>query len=97
LEGAYRETLELVGKSTATRLIDVGIKLDHLMGFPLEDVRELHKDLAKNPFADTILADLVTAHMTVFEVDRRIRQTMASIFKFGANAPSLMDPNRKKM
>jgi hypothetical protein len=96
LEGAYKETLELVGTSSATNLIDIGIKLDHSPEFPIDQIRSLHRAFAKNAFADTVLADLVTAHIMVFDVDRRIRQSMASIFKFNADSPLLVDPTRKK-
>ena len=96
LEEAYKEALKLVGTTNATQLIDTSIKLDHFVEFPLAQIRDLHKQFEKNPFADAILGDLVTAHIMVFDVDNRIRQQMATIFKFKANAPLLMDPNKKK-
>ena len=96
LEEAYKESLKLVGVTNATQLIDTSIKLDHFVEFPLADIRSLHKQFDKNPFADTILADLVVGHIMVFDVNNRIRQHMAAIFKFKANTPMLMDPNKKK-
>jgi hypothetical protein len=96
LEEAYKETLRLLGKTNATQLIDVSIKLDHFLEFPIDDIRELNKQFANNPFTEAILADLVTAHIMVFDVDRRIRQQMGALFKFKANAPLLMDPAKKR-
>jgi hypothetical protein len=96
LEEAYKETLRLLGKTNATQLIDVSIKLDHFVEFPIDDIRELNKQFANNPFTEAILADLVTAHIMVFDVDRRIRQQMGALFKFKANAPQLMDPAKKR-
>jgi UDP-2,3-diacylglucosamine pyrophosphatase LpxH len=96
LEEAYKEALKLVGSTNATQLIDTSIKLDHFVEFPLADIRDLHKQFDKNPFADTILADLVVSHIMVFDVNNRIRQHMATLFKFKANTPLLMDPTKKK-
>jgi predicted MPP superfamily phosphohydrolase len=95
LEAAYKQALEIVGKTSATQLVDISIKLDHFPEMPVDEVVALHKQLSLNPFGDTILADLVTAHIMVFDVDRRIRQHMASIFNFKANNPSLIDPTTK--
>jgi hypothetical protein len=96
LENAYSATLPLVGNSPATRLIDLSVKLDHFHSFPDQEVHEIHDLLAKNPFASNILKDLVLSHIQVFDIDRSLRQSMASLFKVNANAPLLIDPARKK-
>jgi hypothetical protein len=96
LEEAYRETLRQVGPTGATRLIDIAIKLDHFADFPDTEVRELHDLLSGNPFAMTILADLVTAHIMRFDVERRTRQSMTDLFHLRGNDPKLIDASRKK-
>ncbi len=96
LEGAYHETLQQVGRNNATQLIDLSIKLDHFEGFPDTDVRQLHKLLMHNAFADWVLADLVMSHIAIFGVDFKTRQSMTALFKVKANTPMLMDPARKK-
>lgn len=96
LEEAYRETLRQVGMTNATSLIDIAIKLGHFDDFPETQVRELHDLLKKNPFALTILSDLVTARMMKFDMERRTRQSMADLFHLKSNDPRLIDPSQKK-
>jgi hypothetical protein len=96
LEQAYREALELVGRNNASQLISLAIKLDHVPEFPASEIRELHKEFSNNAFADTILSDIVTARMTVADLDRRTRQSMASLFKLQPNDPLLVAPEKKK-
>jgi len=96
LEVAYREALNLVGKNNASQLINLVIKLDHSPEFPLSEIRELHKHFSHNPFADTILADFVVYRTSVIHMDRRTRQSIASLFKLPANTPLLIDPDRNK-
>jgi hypothetical protein len=90
LERAYGATLEIVGKNTATQLIDFAIELDHLPEFPSARIRELHKQFSNNLFADRILADLVLGRMLLIDVDPRIRQSMRSLFKLPPTMPLLM-------
>lgn len=97
LEEAYKEALNLVGRNNATQLIDVSIKLDHFPKFPIDDIRALHKEFSSNSFAYTILGDLVAMHMMVFDVDRRLRQNVAALFKLRANLPSMIDSSKKKL
>lgn len=96
LEEAYAQTLQQLGENNATRLIDLTIKLEHSGGFPEADVRKLHKSFSKSPFADLILKDLVLVHMEKFELDRKIRQSIAALLEIKANAASLIDPTRKR-
>lgn len=97
LAQAYKAVLGLVGTNNASELIDLSIKLDHFAEVPLEQIHELHKRFIGNAFANTILADLVTAYMMTFEVDRRTRQSMTSLFNIKPNIPGLADPTRKKI
>lgn len=95
LEAAYREALANLGKTNATQLIDLSIKLDHFAEFPESYVRELHRLFSGNGFADRILADLVVGHMLVFDLDRKVRQSMSALFNIKANLPQFLDSTRK--
>lgn len=95
LEQAYRETLARVGKTNATQLINLSIKLDHFQEFPDTYIRELHRLFNNNPFADTILSDLVVGHMMIIDLDRKTKESMASLFKIKQNIPQLVDRSRK--
>jgi hypothetical protein len=96
LEEAYRETLAKLGKTNATQLIHLSIKLDHFAEFPDTYIRELHRAFSGNAFAATVLSDLVVSHMLVFDLDRKTRQSMGALFKLKQNLPQLIDPNRKR-
>ncbi|HKM47473.1 MAG TPA: metallophosphoesterase [Terriglobales bacterium] len=96
LEEAYRETLEIVGRSNASELINLTIKLEHLTEFPTNEIRELHKEFSNNAFADTILADIVVGRLNEADIDRRTRQSIASVFKLTPNALALMAPGPRK-
>jgi hypothetical protein len=94
LESAYNEALLLVGKTNASELINLAIKLDHDLEFPLSEIRALHKQFSNNAFADTVLSDLVLSRLSVIDVDRRIRQSVGSLFKLPANLPVLIDSGK---
>jgi hypothetical protein len=68
--------------------IDTSIELDRFVEFRLSDMKDFQKQFDKNPFTDLILADLVTADI--------IRQHMATLFKFKANQPLLIDSNNEE-
>ena len=96
LETAYKQALDLVGETNASQLIGFAIKLDHAPEFPVSETRELHKLISNNPFADDVLAHLVVGRLSVVDVDRRIRQSMASLFNLPANMPMLIEANVRK-
>ncbi len=96
LEEAYALTLGKVGRSPATSLVDLSIKLDHFPGFPESDVRELHRFFAKHRFADELLLSLVVYHILVFDIDNRTRQSMERLFNLKANTPLLLSSHFKK-
>lgn len=97
LAEAYKEVLKLVGRNNATELIDLSIKLDHFGEFPSEAIRTLHKKFSSNAFAEAMLGDLVTAYMMTFDLDRRTRESMTSLFRLKPNVLALVDPSRKKV
>ena len=79
-ETAYEEVLERVGRTNATELINLAIKLDHFEGYPVEDIRRLHRQFAANRFADDALKGLVISHMHVFHISRETRQKVLAIW-----------------
>jgi hypothetical protein len=95
LEQAYRETLAKVGKTNATQLIHLSIKLDHFDEFPDTYIRDLHRLFTNNPFADTVLSDLVVSHMMTIDLDRKTRESISALFKIKQNVPQLVDRSRK--
>jgi hypothetical protein len=84
-EGAYTEALEIVGKSHATALIDISIKLDNADSYPYNELRELHHELKNNRFAITVLRDLVIVNMYIFDIGREMRQRVLALFKEDAD------------
>jgi hypothetical protein len=96
LEQAYREALEIVGRSNATELIDLMIKLEHSSEFPASEIRALHKQFSDNAFADTILADVVVRRMRFVDLDNRMRQSMVSLFKLPPNTAALIASPKDK-
>jgi len=93
LENAYKRTLELVGDSNASQLVNLSITLSHLREFPFAEIKELHKKFTKHPFSDTVLADLVVSRMSVIPMDRRIRQSVASLFRISSSQTLLVEEN----
>jgi len=96
LEQAYDATLEQVGKSNATLLIHLAIRLDHSREFPEEFVVGLHRELENKPFADSILKILVLSHIRKYGIDIRLRQRIGELLKVKTTAPYLMEPTDKK-
>jgi hypothetical protein len=96
LEQAYDATLEQVGKSNATLLINLAIRLDHSREFPEEFVVDLHRELESKPFADSILKILVLSHIRKYGIDIRLRQRIGELLKLRTTAPYLMEPTDKK-
>jgi hypothetical protein len=95
LDQTYSDVLGTVPESVAVKLVDLSIRLDHFRGFPQDRVQALHRSVGNNVFARDVLSDLVIAHFMRFEVDRRIRERMASLLGFRASHPLLIAPDRK--
>jgi hypothetical protein len=80
MERAYRETADLLGKSTAIRLIDLTVRLNHFAGVPEVVIRDLHEDLRGNAFSSQILDLIVVTHLMLHKVDaetfHRIRRAL---------------------
>jgi hypothetical protein len=80
-ELAYSTTLQAVGRTPATELIDLAIKLDHRDEYPLTEVSDLKRDFNKNPFADQVLQVLVIENMFIFPMEREMRARVAAALK----------------
>jgi len=89
LEKAYNATLDTVGRTNATRLIDLSIRLDHFGEVPISTIQELHKHFGRMSFADTVLMDMIAYHFSLFDVDRQVVQKVASIFRGDQGGPIL--------
>ena len=97
LEDAYEATVQAMGETDATRLINVAIRLDHFKGFPETQVRELHRTFkGRNPFADRLLLDLVLQNMIVFGVQRLVRERMMSQFNIKPNIAGMIEAGASK-
>lgn len=81
LEKAYAATLDKLGKTNATQLIDLSIRLDHFGEIPVSTIEELHKQFGRTAFADVVLMDMIAYHFSMFDVDRQIMQKVVSIFR----------------
>jgi hypothetical protein len=95
LEDAYEEVLNDVGKTNATQLIDIAIKLEHSRDFPEDDIRMLRDALSKNYLAEGVLTTLVIGHMQKYGVDQRMLQKISAILGIKANSPELVQTTRK--
>lgn len=96
LEEAYSRVLEEVGRTNATRLIDLAIKLEHSKVYPEYEIKELHRDFAKNYFADRTLKSLVIGNIRKYGMDQRLRQRIAAALQLRANAPLLLEATARK-
>ncbi len=63
------ERLLKVNQSTAYRLIDAVIKVDHFIKFPIALLRRLNKDLDHNPLAKNVLSQTVRKYLYMFEIE----------------------------
>jgi hypothetical protein len=77
---AYRDTLNRLGNTDATDLINMALRLDHEDGFPYERVKGLVDRLRKqNPFAFRVLVNMVVDNLEVFDSGWDMRQKVASL------------------
>ena len=68
-------------KTTAYRLVDAVIKIDHFTKFPIAILRRLNKDLEHNPLAKIVLSQSVRKYLYMFEiVDIKYKQKICKEF-----------------
>lgn len=95
-ENAYTETLELIGRSNATELIDLAIKLDHFEAYPFEEIKRLRRRFADNRYATNVLRDLVVANVHVFDIGRQNRQRVLGLFDETQQGDALLSRKTKR-
>jgi predicted MPP superfamily phosphohydrolase len=95
LDQTYSDVLNTVPDSLAVKFIDLTIRLDHFRGFPKAKVEQLLRRVEKSLFLHDVLSELVIYHLMLFEVDREIRDSMASQLGFHSSHPKLIGQDRK--
>lgn len=91
----YADVVKLV-PSTAIRVIDVAIKLDHQRGFPEKDVLALAEEVRENGLAFTALRLLVRDHFYLFPVDYTLRQSVCAKLGIRQEDPLMLTGDRRK-
>jgi hypothetical protein len=79
MEQAYEKAMHDVKASTATRLLEVTIEIEHFNDFPESRITRLSKELRSNPFAQSVLHWIVASYLMLYRVDHRTRQKMAQL------------------
>ncbi|RKJ74876.1 hypothetical protein D7X33_18975 [Butyricicoccus sp. 1XD8-22] len=78
LEPVFREIKQSI-PTTAVKLIDITIKLDHMYEIPFNDIEKLVKEVGDNPMVINMLRRIVINHLYMFPVSHRDRQKVVSI------------------
>jgi hypothetical protein len=96
---AYLRTLERVGRTNATELVHLAIKLDHAGSddYPLYLIKNLHERFQDNLFAQRVLADLVVGNMYVFDIGRTTRQKVLSTLGIKAPSEAMLSKRNKRL
>jgi hypothetical protein len=80
----------------ATRVIDAVIKLDHDKAIPEASLKELRKRVIKNPFAYTVIRDLVADFLYFYKIDYSIMQQLGASWDIRVAAPKYLENRSKK-
>lgn len=92
----YKKVLREEGESTANKLIDLSIKLDHFKSVPENDISNINKMTRKNVFALAILRDMVVNFLYLFPAEQDTRQKLGKLLGFKTTDPKmLVSPTRK--
>jgi hypothetical protein len=94
---AYMEAQKIVGKTDATDLINLAIKLDNSDEYPLGQIRELVKQFESNYFATRMLGDLVVANMHVFDIGREMRQKVVNLLGIRQVTEEMMRSDNRRL
>jgi hypothetical protein len=85
-EDAYSETLETIGRTDASELVHLSIRLDHSEEYPFESIKKLYERYkSTNRFAQRVLVDLVIENMSVFDIGREMRQRVLATLNEGTD------------
>jgi hypothetical protein len=80
----------------ATRVIDVVIKLDHDSAIPEAALKELRKRVLKNPFAYTVIRDLIADFLYLYKINYPTMQQLGSKWDILVAAPKYLENRSKK-
>jgi len=83
--------------TTAIRLIDTSIKLDHFRRIPANEIVDLHTELRKNPCSSTLLAVLVVENMFLYHWPYDKRQSTLAKLGIQVTNPRLIESPTKKL
>lgn len=83
-------------ESLAERVFGLSIGLDRPGRFPKDEALKLYRELAKNPFAQSVVRMLIAHHLYMYTVPYNERQSVCSQTAIKL-LPSVLDPSRKKL
>ena len=95
LEETYREIMADVS-SSAIKLVDASIKLDHSRAFPKTDVLRLHFELRRNMFASTVLRWMVRDHFYLFPEKQDLRHSVCKQLSIEVDDPKMLGSAGKR-
>jgi len=96
LTETYAQVLREAGNNSATRLIDLSIKLDN-GGVPETEIQELGKRFRKNNFGFSVLRDMVANYLYLFPVEQSTKQRLGQLVDINTSGPGMMIGRDKKM
>jgi hypothetical protein len=80
MDRAYIETVQELGSSVAVRMIDLTVQMNHFLGFPERQIRDLYQEVKSNAFSATTLQLLVVGYIMHHKLDEGMRnRTIMSI------------------
>ncbi len=96
LQETYAQILQQYRGNMAVEIIDVLLKLDHFRIVPEYEMAKIRDQIGKNPFAYTIVRQMVTDFLYLYKIDIRTAQKLGALFSIKATVPELLLPDFKK-
>ena len=84
MERAYKTVMAEVPATSAMKLVDVTIRMDHFGSFPVQRILQLDRQFADKRFPRDVLHWVVATYLAMFRVDRTTRQRLASMLQKGS-------------
>lgn len=97
LDQIYRKVVKNLHHLLGARLIDVAIRFDHLAAPPVSEVEELGAETKKNPYAYSLLRDLVLDFLYLHHTDSRTRQKLGAAVDVRVADPRMLDNPDKRL
>lgn len=97
LDQIYRRVVKKLHHLLGARLIDVAIQFDHLAAPPVSEVEELSEATRKNPYAYSLLRDLVVDFLYLHHTDERTRQKLGAAVDVKVTSPKILDNPDKRL